>query len=320
VVARNGSPHPTAHAVSRRSLFVGGAGLFVPAVYGASAYKFADSFGEVGVSPEMTIPMPHLPRSLEGLTIAHLTDLHVGPFIRRNDLQHWVSLVNDLRPDIVVLTGDIIDRSLDDLPDAVEGLKGFRAPLGVWAVLGNHDLTSDRRSSRGELIGGENIARGLRTAGVRTLRNEVAYIGSGTDRLAVLGMDWVPRLGSRNFYRYAPVQTRFELARLAHQVPPETPSVLLVHHPDTFSEVPAFRIGLTLAGHTHGGGQVVFYYTDGVPVGMFSSRFKYPGGLFHENGCSLYVNRGLGYLGVPVRVNCPPEISRFRLVRARTVS
>ena len=306
--------------ISRRSFFTGSAGLLVPTVYGASAYKLFDSFDEVDVSPELAIPMPHLPRSLDGLTIVQLTDLHVGPYIRRKELEHWVSLVNRLRPDLVVLTGDMIDRSLDSLPDTVGGLKGLRPSLGVLAVLGNHDLSSDRHSARGELIGGETIAQGLKTIGIRTLRNEVTYLGSGKDRLAVMGLDWLSRPGSRQFYRYRPVETRLQLARMSEQLPPETSAILLVHHPDTFTEVPSFRIGLTLAGHTHGGGQVVFFTRDGVPVGLFSSHFKYVGGLYQENGCSLYVNRGLGYLGVPVRINCPPEISRFRLVRPQSAS
>lgn len=306
---------PATAAVPRRSFFTGAAGLLVPAVYGASAYKLSDSFDQVDVSPEFAIPMSHLPGSFDGLTIVQLSDLHVGPYIRRKELEFWVSLVNQLRPDLVVLTGDMIDRSLDSLPDTIDGLAGLRSSLGVLAILGNHDVSSDRHSSAGDLAGGATIVQGLKSIGIRTLRNEVTYLASGKDRLAVMGLDWLSRPGSRNFYRYRPVETRFQLGRMSKQLPPETPAILLAHHPDTFTEVPSFRIGLTLAGHTHGGGQVVFFTRDGVPVGLFSSRFKYVSGLFRENGCSLYVNRGLGYLGLPVRINCPPEISRFRLVR-----
>ncbi len=309
-----------APAFSRRSFLTGSAGLLVPALYGTSAYQLFASLDEVDVSPERVIPMPRLPRSLDGLSVVQLTDLHVGAYIRRREVEYWVSLVNRLRPDLVVLTGDMIDRSLDSLPDLVTGLRGLRPSLGVLAVLGNHDLSSDRHSSRGEFIGGDTIAQGLNSIGIRTLRDEIAYLGTGHDRLAVMGLDWVSRPGSRDFYRYRPAETRRRLTRLSEQLPPETPAILLVHHPDTFSEVPPFRIGLTLAGHTHGGGQVVFFNRNGYPVGLFSSRFKYVGGLYRENGCSLYVNRGLGYLGVPVRINCPPEISRFRLVRPQPLS
>jgi predicted MPP superfamily phosphohydrolase len=77
-----------------------------------------------------------------------------------------------------------------------------------------------------------------------------------------------------------------------------------------------FPIGLTLSGHTHGGGQVVFFEWGGHSYGLTSVQFQYVSGLFQQDGCSLYVNRGLGYFGVPIRINCPPEISRFKLTRA----
>jgi len=313
-----------APALSRRSFLTGGAGLLVPALYGVTSYQLFASIDEVDVAAEVTVPMPHLPRSLDGMTIVQLSDLHAGPYIRRKEIEYWVSLANQLRPDLVVLTGDLIDRSLDSLPDLLEGLKGLRAPLGVVAVLGNHDLSSDRHSARGELLGGETIAQGMESLGIRTLRNEVMHVGSGPDRLAVLGMDWITggdrrasAPGTRNFYRYRPEESRRQLSLLTQQVAPETPTLLLVHHPDTFAVVPPFRVGLTLAGHTHGGGQVVFFTWDGAPVGLTSSNFQYVSGLFQEDGCTLYVNRGLGYFGVPIRINCPPEISRFRLVRKK---
>jgi predicted MPP superfamily phosphohydrolase len=313
-------PAPMAPAVSRRKFLAGGAGLLVPAIYGASGYTLYTEFDQVDVSPEIEVPIRYLPRALDGMTIVQLSDLHVGPYIGRREVEHWVSLANGLHPDLVVLTGDMIDRSLTSLPDLLEGLRGLRSDLGVIACLGNHDLSSDRYSFRGELVGGETIAQGMATLGIRTLRNELTYVGEGQDRLAVLGLDWLRRPGSRDFYRYPPTETASQLGRMASAIPPETPTLLLAHHPDTFSEVPPLEIGLTLSGHTHGGGQVVFFTWDGAPVGISSARFRYVSGLFQQDGCTLYVNRGLGYFGVPIRINCPPEISRFRLVRSHTTS
>jgi predicted MPP superfamily phosphohydrolase len=280
---------------------------------------------EVDISPEILIHIPHLPRSFEGMTIVQLSDLHVGPYIRHKELDYWVGLANQLRPDLVVLTGDIIDRSLASLPDAINGLAGLRPELGTVAVLGNHDISSDRFSSRPEFLGGERIAEAIQRIGVRTLRNEVTHLALGQDRLAIMGLDWItsgsgdvgaPRV--RNFFRYHPAETIPELSRMITQVSQETSTILLAHHPDTFGDVGPFGIGLTLYGHTHGGGQIVFMRWDGKPVGISSARFKYVSGLYRENGRSLYVNRGLGYLGVPIRINCPPEISRFRLTRAQS--
>ncbi|MSO20797.1 MAG: metallophosphoesterase [Acidobacteria bacterium] len=344
---------PLTHRVlSRRALLTGGPGLIVPAMtLGLSAKMFLDD--EVDISREMTIPMPHLPRSLDGMTIVQLSDLHAGPYIRRKEIAYWVHLANELKPDLVVLTGDMIDRNMDSLPDLLEGLRGLRPslgqapglgapqgapplgvpPLGVIAVLGNHDLSSDPSSTRGNLQGGERIAQAMQSIGIRTLRNEVLHIGAsgpdlsndlsrGQDRLAVLGMDWVRRRDGDNFFAYHGTETYEKLRQLTAQVQPETPTLLLAHHPDTFAEIKAaalakeFSIGLTLSGHTHGGGQVVFFQWAGKSVGLTSVQFQYVSGLFQEAGCHLYVNRGLGYFGVPIRINCPPEISRFKLVRA----
>jgi len=313
---------PRAAAISRRGFLTSGAGLLVPAVFGFSAFKLQDSMADVDISRVLSIPIPHLPRSFDGMTIVQLSDLHVGPYIRQKELEYWVSLTNQLRPDLVVLTGDVIDRSLLSLPEAIKGLTGLRSTLGVLAVMGNHDIASDRYSSRGDFLGGERIADGMKGIGIRTLRNEVTFLNSGQDRLAIMGLDWItsnnlnPAVpGGPGFFNYHSAETRRELNRMAAQIPPETPKILLAHHPDTFSDTSPLEIGLTLSGHTHGGGQVVLFNWNGAPVGLSSARFKYASGLYRENGCSLYVNRGLGYLGVPIRINCPPEISQFRLTR-----
>ena len=131
----------------------------------------------------------------------------------------------------------------------------------------------------------------MATLGIRTLRNEVAYVGQGPDRIAIMGLDWIRRPGSRDFYSYPSAETARHLARMSHEIPSETPTVLLAHHPDTFGDIEPFDIGLTLSGYSHGGGQVVFFTWDGAPVGISSSRFRYVSGPFEKNGRRLYVNR-----------------------------
>ncbi|MGH9786573.1 MAG: metallophosphoesterase [Terriglobia bacterium] len=303
-----------APAFSRRRFLAGGAGMLIPGIYGVAAYGVYGTLDDLDVSKEHAIPIPHLPPSLEGLTIVQLSDLHVGPYIRERELRHLVSLTNQLRPDLVVITGDILDRSLESLPDTVRGLSGIQAELGVYAVLGNHDISTDRYSYSGPHRGGVKIVNAIESIGIRTLRNEVVHLGSGSDRLALMGLDW-PRYDTRNFYNYQQTWTQQLLDQMEEQAGPETPRVLLAHHPDTFTDVLPHRIGLTLAGHTHGGGQVILGAVDGVPIGIGVLRFKYLSGLYQEKDCSLYVNRGIGYLGIPIRINCPPEISRFKLIR-----
>jgi predicted MPP superfamily phosphohydrolase len=93
------------------------------------------------------------------------------------------------------------------------------------------------------------------------------------------------------------------------------PRILLAHHPSVFIDSPFFGVAFTLAGHTHGGGQVVVAEWDGRPIAIGSAVYRYMSGLYREGEHTLYVNRGIGYVGLPIRINCPPEISRFRLTR-----
>jgi predicted MPP superfamily phosphohydrolase len=303
--------------ISRRRFIAGSAGLLLPGMYAVAAYGTYGNLDELDISPERDIPIGGLPRAWEGMRIVQLTDLHVGAYIREKELRYLVARVNELRPDVVAITGDILDRSLRSLPDAVRGLRGIRSALGSFAVLGNHDIYADQFSYDRRYRGGVRIAEGMETIGIRTLRNEVAYLGEGADRLALLGLDWLsPNPSSPNFYQYKETETIRELRQMSAQVEPGTPKLLLAHHPDTFQEVAPFGIGLTLSGHTHGGGQIILGHLGGVPLGIGMMRFKYLSGLYQENGGSLYVNRGIGYLGIPIRINCPPEISTFRLVRS----
>jgi predicted MPP superfamily phosphohydrolase len=302
--------------ISRRTFVAGGAGLLIPPLYGVAAYGTYDSLDDLEVSPEQQVEIPNLPAAFDGMTIVQLTDLHVGPYIREPQLRYLVEQVNSLRPGLVAITGDVIDRHLSSLPDAVRGLQGIRATHGVFAVLGNHDIYSDQYSFTKQYRGGVRIAEGLATIGIRTLRNETLLLGNGSESLALLGLDWLsPNPNSPGFYSYKKAETRHALGAMTAAVPPEVPKVLLAHHPDTFSDVPPLGISLTLAGHTHGGGQIVVGNINGRPLGVAMLRFKYLSGLYQEGNCSLYVNRGIGYLGIPIRINCPPEISRFRLVR-----
>jgi len=303
----------SSRGLSRRELIIGGGSLLIPAYIGVTSYKAYSSMDKIDISSERPIRIPHLPMSMAGLRVVQISDLHVGPFIGEIILQQVVHLINELHPDLVLITGDIIDRSLSDLPKALRGMKGIQSTLGTYAILGNHDISSDAYSRSGKLLGGINIVRGLDSIGIKTLRNEVTYVGPGRDRLALLGLDWLSHAGDRRFYSYRRPETRNQLHFMMEQIKPEIPSILLAHHPDTFGDSAPLGIGLTLSGHTHGG-QVVLANIDGAPISIAASRFRYLSGLYQLNGTSLYVNRGIGYFGIPVRINCLPEISRFKLV------
>ena len=305
-------PDPLLDSPQRRKLLAGGMGLALPAMFGVATYGVHGALDQLQVSPELSIPIPHLPRALDGLRVVHLSDIHVGPYLRRRELESLTELVNALRPDLIAITGDLIDRDIDSLPDAVAGLRGLRASEGIFMVTGNHDIYTDPFSFNSRSRGAVRIADAMTEVGVRTLRNETMMIGEGAYQLAVLGMDWIVQRGSQNLF-YDQVRTREALEQLNAGLAPDTPKLLLVHHPETFRECPEHEIGLTLSGHTHGGGQIVLGDFRGQPIGITQLRFTYNRGLYRQGAAALYVSRGIGYLGLPIRLNCAPEIAQFRL-------
>jgi predicted MPP superfamily phosphohydrolase len=300
---------------SRRQFLAGMTPVLPSALLGTAAYGVYGTAGELEVSPEIPIPVRNLPRQLDGFRITQLSDIHFGPYMRERDMAPVVEAANGLRSEVIVITGDILDRSLSLLPEAASSLSRLRAPHGVYAILGNHDYYSDQRSPRSGYRGCDRMVAGIEPAGVRFLRNSHASIVVGGAEVLLAGLDWLgPTRGDPNVYEQQ--RTQRALETILRGTNPEAVRVLLSHHPHSFIEAIQFGCPLTLAGHTHGGGQVVLGYIEGVPVGLASLRFRYVRGLYQEQGCSLYVNRGIGYFGIPIRINCLPEISRFRLVRA----
>jgi predicted MPP superfamily phosphohydrolase len=302
-----------AFSPSRRQFLAGVAPVLPSALLGTAVYGVYGTAGELEVSREVPVPIPGLPRQLDGFRITQLSDLHVGPYLRGQDLQPVVDSANALRSELIVITGDILDRSLGLLREAAAALEPLRAPYGVYAILGNHDYYSDPRS-RG-YPGCNRLIQGVETAGIRFLRDSRASIDVNGAELLLAGLDWLGATrGDPNIYQRQ--RTQEALRQILDGSDPAAVRVLLAHHPHSFMEAEEFGIPLTLAGHTHGGGQVVLGQIGGVPIGLGALRFRYIRGLYQEGGRYLYVNRGIGYFGIPIRINCPPEISRFRLVRA----
>ncbi|HZS50694.1 MAG TPA: metallophosphoesterase [Bryobacterales bacterium] len=300
---------------SRRRFLMRLAPAAPAALLGTAAYGVYGTKGDLDISPEVMIPIAGLPRELDGFRITQLSDLHFGPYIRSRDMEPVVETANALRSELIVITGDILDRSLHLLPEAAESLSRLQAPYGVYAILGNHDYYSDQRNPLTGYPGCNRLMEGLAPAGIRFLRNERASIRVRGAELLLAGLDWLGATrGDPNVYQQQ--WTRNALGKILGGSNPEAVRVLLAHHPHTFMEAEQFGIPLTLAGHTHGGGQVVLGQINGVPIGLGALRFRYISGLYKEGSRHLYVNRGIGYFGIPIRINCPPEISRFRLVRA----
>ena len=242
-----------------------------------------------------TLWFPDLPPGLDGLTLLHLSDLHAGVHLGEDKMQEIVARANALRPDLIVQTGDMIDISQSYIPAYVRAFRELRAPLGVVTVLGNHD----------RYTGEPEVIRGCRDAGQVFVQNGCHVIERGGATLALVGID-----DPHNWTADDP-QTRDVDAALA-AAPPGAFRVLLAHRPGAWDSAAPRGIPLTLAGHIHGG---QFY----LPlIGWSPGRLitKYVMGHFQRGGSQLYVSRGIGVVGVPIRVFAPPEIELFELRRS----
>lgn len=240
------------------------------------------------------LPFADLPRALEGLKIAHLTDLHIGIWTTAEEVGQAFEVARGLAPDLVVLTGDLIDHRPDFAQVLVDHLPLLeRTPLGVFGVIGNHDVYT----------GANAVTAGLRGGGVVMLRDEHHSLARDGLPLTIAGVDdpgrgWLgagamPQIGAA--LAGAP-KDQFEL--------------LLVHRPTAFDAARSARIPLTLCGHTHGGQY-------GIPGGPHLAQlaFEYSYGVYHRSGAVVHVSAGIGSVGLPFRLGMAPEIGLLTLVR-----
>lgn len=242
-----------------------------------------------------TLRLPLWPPALAGLRVAVLADLHAGaPHVDEDKVERLVREINRTRADLVVLLGDYVDPSVafgtSVSPEAVAARLGqLRAPLGVLAVLGNHDWAH----------AGERMGRCLHDAGVTVLENDALAVRKGL---------WVAGVG-------AETESRADPAAALAGLPADEAVLMLSHNPDTFVRVPD-RVALTLSGHTHGG-QVALPYLRALYIpSRFGERFAH--GHVVERGRHLFVSAGVGTSRFPVRFLAPPEIVVLRLEPLRS--
>ncbi len=268
---------------------------------GAAVAFGAGGTREAYGDPEITrrdFSFPDLPPGLDGLRIAHLSDLHAGPLIGSAILRRWRDLTERERPDLLLFTGDLVDSRPDELAPLLAAFQGFLPPLGRFAVLGNHDYFDDPRP----------IWRDLERAGIRCLENATALIQRGGDTLAVMGLqDPMARNGRFRRLVFGPGPRPSEAAR---DLPAAAFRICMNHRPSEWEQALAAGARLTLSGHTHGG-QI------NVIPGFSSAHLLGPrtDGLYRDGEDLLYVSRGLGVVGLPIRIAAPPEIAIFTLRR-----
>ncbi len=269
------------------------------------AIGYGYTFGQRRVVvTRLRLPLRHLPPQLEGLRVVHVSDIHVGPYLPAAQLEGFVARINALEPDLVCITGDIVDNRVRDLDPALPILARLRARLGVVAILGNHDSN----------VGADAVAwRIERGTAFTLLRDARCTITTPEGPLHIVGIE--DRGGA---IRQSPDEEQ-RLRRLLAEVPAGETTILLAHRPNLFERAASAGVALMLAGHTHGG-QIALRLgrTRILSFGRLLSRFCR--GLFERDGAFLYVTHGLGVVGQPVRLGVQREIVLIELATRRTSS
>ena len=238
------------------------------------------------------VPLAGLPGALEGLRIVQISDIHVGPTIKQEYLQAIVDRVNALAPDVVAITGDLVDGSVAELASHVAPLAALRARHGVFFVTGNHEYYS----------GVHGWVEELRRLGIRVLHNEHVVLREGEAALVLAG---VPDYTGHHF----DPGHRSDPAQALAGAPADAPRVLLAHQPRTAPAAAQAGFDLQLSGHTHGGQFLPWRFF--VPL-----QQPYTAGLHQLGRLQIYVSRGTGYWGPPKRLGAPSEIAELRLSRS----
>lgn len=242
-----------------------------------------------------TLSISDLPDALNGMTIAQVSDMHVGRFTIGEVLEKTVHLVNDLRADLVLLTGDLINDALADLDAALDLTRRMEARFGLAIIEGNHDLIENPREFESR----------VRASGIPFLLDESMIVDIHGTPVQLLGLRWTRVYGEA---RDAAIGS--EVKKLLEQRNSDAFPILLAHHPHAFDAAAEFGMPLTLSGHTHGGQLMLNDHT-----GFGPALFRYWSGLYERGASKLIVSNGVGNW-FPLRVNAPAEIVHITLRRA----
>ncbi|HEV7735626.1 MAG TPA: metallophosphoesterase [Candidatus Binatia bacterium] len=260
--------------------------FIIAAASGTVGYGYLVGHSRLRVT-QLDVPIEGLPSALDGLRVVHISDLHLGPLAHLASLRAAFDRVAALEPDIVCLTGDIVDSPKADLDHWGPEMARLTARYGVFAILGNHD----------RVAGGDAVAAMIaRHTSWELLRDRVASVTIDGAQLHVIGIE----------DRLVP-QTPRVLSALRAEVPAGEPCILLIHQPGGFTLTSSSGIPLTLAGHTHGGQVAAPGVPKLNPARLLMTRFD--GGTFERDGVVMHVNRGLGVSGQRIRVGVPREIT-----------
>lgn len=256
--------------------------------FGAAAYGLFRTRVDVEVT-RRRIALARLPKAFDGFRIVQLSDLHISSFMPADEIRRCVGLTNQLKPDLIVLTGDYLSWDPAAQADVATALAGLRAPKGVFGCLGNHETITRTEASLTQMLG---------MNGIHILRQERAPITVREEILNLIGVD----------------DSLEDLRVIQSLVIPDTLNILLCHWPPSFEAAVKLGIDLTLAGHTHGGQLSLEFLRRGLCLSRLES--PYVSGWYEKSGYQLYVNRGIGTTMLPIRLGARPEITILELYRS----
>src|SRR2546430_7466276 len=296
-VARN-TPSPTMRSVEapawNRREFLRFAGAMLPPVFTFSLTGIAMAqLNNIRVR-RFVLSIPDLPKKLDGTTIAQVSDMHVGRFTNGKVLQKMVRMVNEMRADLVLLTGDLINDALADLDIGLELTRALEARFGLAIIEGNHDLIENPAE----------FERRVRASGIPFLLDESTIIDVHGFPVQLLGLSWTRVHGQERDAAIGAAVKKLLKQREAGAFP-----ILMAHHPHAFDAAADAGLPLTLSGHTHGGQLML-----NEQLGFGPALFRYWSGLYERDQSKLIVSNGVGNW-FPLRVNAPAEIVHLTLRR-----
>lgn len=286
-------------AFAGKSALIGGGAVALGLGFGSMLWGFAVGQRRLRIE-EIEVPLRNLPEALYGFRIAHISDIHIGSQLGASRLRRLLQRVNEVEADLIAITGDIFDFDPAYIEAGCRELDKLSAPCGVFAILGNHDFYT----------GPSRVAEGIRSlTSIQLLRDEWARVRVRGASLYVLGVDDPgDRWADRDYESEA-------LEALVRAAPEDAPRILLAHRPSYFRQAARLGLPLMLAGHTHGGQITLPGRARHFNISRMIARWTR--GRFEQGESILYVNRGLGVAGPPVRLNCPREIAVLKLVPRR---
>jgi len=277
---------PKFQASRRRFVEAAGAAMCVTPV--AGTFFGIVKHNQFRVS-EVKVPIPNLPKDLDGLRIVQVTDIHLSPFLSETEFARVIDMANETRANLALVTGDLITRRGDPLDACLRQLGRLRADAGVLGCMGNHEVYARAENY---------VAIQAQRQGIEFLRHQAKVLQFGGARINFAGVD------------YQKMHSKY-LVGAEQMIVPGILNVLLSHNPDVFRVAAAQGYDLTISGHTHGG-QVDFEILhEHLNVARYFTN--YVRGLYQEGKSSVYVSNGIGTIGVPVRLGAPPEVSLLHL-------